>query len=89
MTSTKLTGYLSLRSLPPYLEQKILTEAKHHHTSKSRIVIDALQEIFKLQPSKKRRPKVRHFFGHMNQEDLRALEKSFKEQRSIDWEMWK
>ena len=46
-------GYLSIRNIPEHLEAKIVKEARRRHTTKTKVVIEALEQA--LAPAKKKR----------------------------------
>ena len=45
-------GYLSIRNIPEHLEAKIVKEARRRHTTKTKVVIEALEQA--LAPAKKK-----------------------------------
>ena len=44
-------GYLSIRNIPEHLEAKIVKAARRRHTTKTKVVIEALEQA--LAPAKK------------------------------------
>ena len=87
-------SYLSIRKLPPELNQAILQEVQKRQTTKSKVVIEALKQVFHLSgpPSIKVLRNTRGFFGKMSQkeyQEFQKLQKGFSVISVIEEEMWK
>ncbi len=81
---------LSIRKVPPELEKAILQEAKKHKTTKTKIVLKALNEVFHLEKeSAKIQRGIRKFFGKMTSQEYQEFQKHTRDFSTIDEEMWK
>jgi hypothetical protein len=85
---SSLSGYLSIRSLPPELERKIVAQSRQRHISKSRMVIAALGRALNTPAKEKRRSAVGKLFGRMHPDDLRVLDETARMNRQIEPELW-
>jgi hypothetical protein len=80
---------LSIRNLPPEVERAIAREARKHNTTKTEIVVNALQLAFLGKPKKPRvRRDIRGFFGHLSKADFAAFEKATSAFGKIDPADW-
>ena len=83
-----LSGYLSIRSLPPELERKIIARSRQLHISKSRVVIEALGKALNTPARDRRKSALRQLFGRMHPNDLKALDETLRVGRQIEPELW-
>jgi hypothetical protein len=78
-------GNLSIRNVPEDIERAIAREAKKHNTTKTEVVVNALQLVFigKLKRSVVRRD-IRSFFGHLSQKEFVEFEQATEVFAEID-----
>jgi hypothetical protein len=81
------TGYLSVRAIPPELEERIAREARVRGQTKSRVVVDALRRAFR--PAGGRRRDLKRFFGGMSREEGRVLLRAVHDRRRPDPDLWR
>jgi hypothetical protein len=83
---------LTLRNLPPEVEKAVLRRARERGTSASRAVVELLEEVTGAGRNKRRRH-VYHdldgLFGSLSVREASELERSVREQRTIDRDLWK
>lgn len=82
-------SHLSIRRLPPELDQAIQKEARKRNASKTDVVLAALKEAFQLRESTKPHRDVRSFFGKMTKREHQELQKLMQGFSETDPEMWK
>lgn len=81
---------LSIRNLPLNLEKAIQKEAKKNNTTKTEVVLTALNSFFNLDQKPKRVQRdIRSFFGQMTLKDYQEFQKQTQDFSSIDEEMWR
>lgn len=81
---------LSIRKMPPELENAIQKEAKKHKTTKTDIVLRALKEVFHMEKmATKVQRDIRNFFGKMTLKEYQDFQKHTRDFSTIDEEMWK
>ncbi len=81
-------SYLSIHSLPPKLETVIVREAKRRHVTKTQIVIQALEQAFKLDSKTGRTRDVHSFFGKMTRAEFNRFRQVTRPFSQIDPELW-
>ncbi len=80
---------LSIRNIPPDLEEEIVKQAKKQHVTKTQVVLTALRQIFNLIDSEQIiRRDIRSFFGKMSLKEYKEFKKRTKEFSKIDTDMW-
>ena len=84
----KLIGYLSVRSVPPHLERKLIAESRKRHLSKSRVAIEALEEGLSRPKTEKSRRRIRQLAGFFSRDEVKQLERQLASQRTIEPEPW-
>lgn len=82
-------SFLSLRKLPKNLEKALLKEARIKKTTKTEVVLRALEDRFGLSRQEKRRQKLGQFFGHMTKRQYECFKKATEDFSKIDEELWK
>lgn len=83
-------AHLSIRKLPPELNQAIVREARRRGATKTAIVIEALKKVFHLESAPVRIQRdVRKFFGKMNLKDYQEFQELTRDFSKIDKEIWK
>jgi hypothetical protein len=84
-------GYLSIRNMPEHLEAKIVKAARRRHTTKTKVVIEALEQA--LAPAKKngrsQRPSLGEFAENYPKDAAEELHSIVMGMKQIDSEMWK
>ena len=85
----RLTGYLSVRSLPSALERRILEEARMGNATKSKVVVEALRKAFGMISSSQRKSAVRELAGFLSTQQAKDMKRSLQEQRTVEAEMWR
>jgi hypothetical protein len=81
-------SHLSIRYLPPKLEKKICREAQRRHTTKTAVVLEALEKAFQ-KHSYQRNQDFRSFFGKMTQAEFKNFQKATQVFDRIDPELWR
>lgn len=82
-------SFLSIRKLPRDLEKALLQEAKRRKTTKTEIVLKALEDQFGLESHEKKRKKVRQFFGRMTQRQYESFKKATEGFSEIEEDLWR
>jgi hypothetical protein len=80
---------LSIRKLPPELEKAIQDEVKKRKTTRTEVVLKALEEVFRVQKPAKVQRDIRGFFGKMTPKEYEELQKHIGDFSTVDAEMWK
>jgi hypothetical protein len=85
-----LVAHLSIRQLPELINQALQREAAKKRTTKTEIVLNALNDFFNLTgKNKKKRRNVRTFFGKMTKKEYQEFQKNTSNLSDIDEDMWK
>ncbi len=83
-------AHLSIRKLPPEIENAIQQEAKKRNVTKTLVVLDILRESFHLNgASPKVNRDIRSFFGKMSRQDYSDFQKTTRDFSEIDKDLWK
>ena len=80
---------LSIRKLPKDLEKALLQEAKIKKTTKTKIVLQALEEKFSLGSGEKKRQKIRRFFWRMTKKQYESFKKATEDFARIENDLWR
>ncbi len=83
---------ITLRNIPAEVAKAIEHKAKESHASMNRAVVLLLEERLGIGAAKKKERvyhDLDHLIGTWSKEEADAFDKSLREQRKIDPEMWK
>lgn len=80
---------LSIRKLPRDVEQALCRAAKAQKTTKTEIVLQALQERFQLGDRERKRRNLRGFFGRMTMDQYTDFKKTTEPFSEIERDLWK
>jgi hypothetical protein len=82
-------SYLSIRNVPLAIEKAIAREAKKHNTTKTEVVVNALELVLLGKPRRSVvRRDIRSFFGQLSREEFLEFEKATKVFGKIDPADW-
>ena len=82
---------ITLRNIPPELQDRLLEEASESHSSLNKTVLRLLEKATgttPAKPSKARFHDLDHLAGTWTAEEAAQFEKALAEQRTIDPELW-
>jgi len=80
---------LSIRRLPKDIEKALREEARARKTTKTEIVLKALEERFHLGDRERRRRKLRNFFGRMTKGQYASFQKATEPFSQVEEDLWK
>ncbi len=80
---------LSIRKIPRDVEKALRQEARSKKTTKTEIVLEALQEYFHLTSRERKRRNLRHFFGRMTKDQYRSFKTATEPFSEIESDLWK
>lgn len=80
---------LSIRKLPKEIEKALREESRARNTTKTEIVLKALEERFHLGDQERRRKRLADFFGRMSRNDYARFKEATRDFSRIDEDLWK
>lgn len=80
---------LSIRKLPGDIDAALHRAAKAQRTTKTEIVLQALQERFQLGDRERKRRNLRGFFGRMTTDQYADFKKATEPFSEIEKDLWK
>jgi hypothetical protein len=80
---------LSIRKLPKDIEKALLEEARSRGTTKTEIVLKALEERFCLGDRERRGRRLRDFFGRMTRDQYAAFRRATEPFSQVEEDLWK
>jgi hypothetical protein len=80
---------LSIRKLPKDIEAALREEARARKTTKTEIVLKALEERFHLGDRERRRRRLRDFFGRMTKDQYASFQKATEPFSQVEEDLWK
>lgn len=80
---------LSIRKLPRDIEKALRQEAKVQKTTKTEVVLRALEERFHLGDRERQRQNLLKFFGRMTRDQYAAFKKATESFSEIEKDLWK
>ena len=80
---------LTIRNLPPALEQRLRSQAAQTGTSLNKTVVSLLEEATGLEPVVRPKRDLSDLAGHWTEEEAAEFERAVEPFEHIDEELWK
>lgn len=79
----------SIRKLPKDIEKALREEAKSSKTTKTEVVLKALEDRFHLGDRERRRRRLRDFFGRMTKDQYASFQRATEPFSQVEDDLWK